>query len=168
MAENPWEKVFEEEPSGNEEMSWEEGLEVIQEQQVDEDPEDSELSQDTLGLLQLGHLSSKINVFGNEVRIKTLTVGEELEIGLLTKQYLNTSEQGRAYGTAVVAASIVSINKKRLPIKPLGPDDEANVLNYKFEYVSRKYYWPVIEKIYDEYMKLLARQLAALEEIKKK
>jgi hypothetical protein len=168
MAENLWEEVFEDASSDSGEMSWEDGLEVIQERQDDEEPQDSELSPDTLALLQVGRLSSKINVFGNEVRIKTLTVGEELEIGLLTKQYLNTAEQGRAYGTAVVAACIESINRKPLPVKPLGLEDESNLLSYKFDYITARYYWPVIEKIYEEYMKLLARQVTALEELKKK
>jgi hypothetical protein len=161
MEASPWDAAFtQEEPE--EEMSWENV------EPEEETPQDSELSLDVLGLLQLGKLTTKADIYGHEVVIRTLTVGEELEIGLLTEQFKNTSEDGRAYATAVVAASLISINRKPLPIKPLGPEDEVNALSYKFDYIKTRYYWPVIKRIYDEYMKLLERQVTALEELKKK
>lgn len=124
------------------------------------------VSTNIVSLLNLGELKAKFHVRGSEIVLRTLKMDEELEIGVLVDKYVRTIEEGRAIATAVVAASIESVNG--LPIATsLGPDD--NVLQKKFDYVRTKMYWPVIKMIYEEaYIPLVEQQLVALEEFRKK
>ena len=123
------------------------------------------LSSDLNTLLELGKLEETVEIGNRKVTLRTLKVGEELEVGLLTKEYQSSSEQLRAEITAIVAASIVSIDGKPL-ITSFGPDEIT--FRDKFNYVNNNFYWPVIRMIYKSYTDLLDRVEESLKEFNKK
>lgn len=129
-------------------------------------PVDDAPSRPLLGLLNLGELQARINVHDHDVVLRTLKMDEELEIGLLVQRFQGTLEEGRALATALVAASIESIDGKPLTAT-LGPQE--NSLQRKFDYVRTRMYWPIIRILYEEgYIPLIEQQVAALEEFRKK
>jgi hypothetical protein len=118
-----------------------------------------------LTLLHVGRLTKEVNSYGNTIVLRTLKSGEELELGVIIKKYADTPEEGRAFAVATVAASIESLNGKPL-VNRLGPDDE-DYLRRSFNIV-RKWYWPVIEGLYEECVLLRKDQVAALQELRSK
>lgn len=123
-------------------------------------------SEALVGLMNIGRLTKDVTLYGDDIVLRTLKVGEELEIGLLIQKWTGTPEEGRAYAVATVAASIESLNGKRL-VGQLGPS-EVDELRRKFEYVRTKWYWPTIQLIYEEYITLQREQQLALDELRLK
>lgn len=123
-------------------------------------------SEALVGLMNVGRLTKDIALYGEDLRLRTLKIGEELEVGLLINRWSGTPEEGRAYAVAIVAAAIETLNGRPL-VQALGPsrDDE---LRRKFDYVRTKWYWPAIQEIYEQYVQLQAEQLRALEELRSK
>lgn len=147
-----------------EQSIWEEALEQAHElESLAEEP--SPLSSDLTTLLELGKLEDTFDLGGRKIALRTLKVGEELEVGLLTKEFQGTSEQLRSEITAVVSASIISVDGMPL-VTPLGPGDVS--LRDKFNYVSKNYYWPVIRIIYQKYSELQDRVEEVLKELDEK
>lgn len=151
MSETVWDEQFAQ-TSDDVEL----GIEVD-----DERPSDALVS-----LLTVGRLSREFVIGGNSITLRTLTMDEELEIGLLIKPYSDTEEAGRAYICAVVASSIETVNGQAL-VTILGLD--TSYQRKQFDYVRKTWFWPVIERVYEEgYIPLQRDQLAALEEFRKK
>jgi len=147
-----------------EQTVWEEAFEQADElNALVEEP--SPISSDLTTLLELGKLEETVEIGNRKVRIRTLKIGQELEVGLLTKEYQGTSEQLRAEITAIVAAAVVSVDGEPL-ITSLGPTDDT--LNSRFNYVNENFYWPVIRLIYQRYSDLQERAEAALKELDEK
>lgn len=161
MSDTHWDRSFDEQ----EEVGPNEWVDEL----VDEEQEplsESPFGKDIISLLNLGELKARIDVRGHDVTLRTLRMDEELEIGLLVQPYQGTLEEGRALATAVVAASVESIDDMPL-VAELGPGE--NLLRKKFDYVRTRMYWPVIKIIYEEgYIPLVERQVAAVEEFTKK
>lgn len=138
--------------------------------QLEEQPFDEELnslSLDAQGLVNLGYLTEDVQLGGNEIVLRTLYVGEELEVGLLTQQYKGTDAEGQAWQTAMVAAAIERVNGKPI-VTRLGPSDK-DYLQRKFEFVKANYFWPVIRQVFEDGMvPLLRRQATAVEELRSK
>jgi hypothetical protein len=124
------------------------------------------LTRELTSLLTVGRLTKTLDIGGNEVVLRTLKSGEELEIGLLTKPYIGTNEQDRSYIIAVLAASIVTINGKPI-VTALGPED-GSILSRKFSYLQKNYYWHVLREIYNGYLELMREQIKAFEELMSK
>lgn len=123
-------------------------------------------SQEIIALLNLGELEAKLNVRDHDIILRTLKMDEELEVGLLVQRYRDTLEEGRALATALVAASIKSIDGKPI-VATLGP--EENLIRRKFDYVRTRMYWPAIRIIYEEgYLPLVEQQVKVLDEFRKK
>ena len=159
MSDSIWERQFEQHES---EVAVAEPVWV---EEPISDPEEP-VSEDIISLLNLGKLTYEMNVRGHKIVLRTLTMGEELEIGLLLKPFIGTVEEGRALATAIVAASIESFDGNPL-VRGIGP--EENLLHRKFDYVRTRMYWPVIRLIYEEgYIPLAARQSEAIEDFQKK
>jgi len=131
-----------------------------------DEAEEEDASDAVTGLLFLGRLQKDVIVRGHTISLRTLLAGEELEIGLLIKQWTDSPEEGRAYACAVVAAAIEAVDGKPI-VTSLGPDPE-DLVRRKFRYVTNKWHWPVISEIYTEYVELQKEQTAALEEFSKK
>lgn len=155
MSEPIWDRAFDATEVGE---TW-----VDDEQLATEEP----VSNDVLSLLNLGALKARISVRDHDIVIRTLKVDEELEIGLLIHKFMGTIEEGRALATAVVAASIETVDGSPLVDAGLGPAE--NTLSRKFDYVRTKMYWPVIKIIYEEgYIPLVERQVQSVDEFRKK
>lgn len=150
-----------------EENLWEERLD--DEPEVDEpfDEELNSLSEDAQGLLNLGYLTEEFSFAGNDIVLRTLYIGEELEVGLLTKQYKDSDVDSRAYTTALVAASLERVNGRPI-VQRLGPSDK-DYLQRKFEFVKTGYFWPVIREIFEQgLIPLFKRQAEAIDELRSK
>lgn len=111
---------------------------------------DSKVRTEFEGLLYLGKLYRDFRWAGHRFRIKTLTLDEALEVGLLTKEYIGTSQEFRAWQTALVGACLVSVDGRPLP-KPLNPDE--SLVEARFNWVKNQYPW-TIDKIFEEFEKL--------------
>jgi hypothetical protein len=153
-------------------FSWEREFEDRLDEQADEgvwleEPEDeTPVSQEVVSLLNLGELTQEFDVRGHKIILRTLKVGEELEISTFIQPFIGTIDEGRALATASIAAAIVSYDGNPL-VRAVGP--EENLLRKKFDFVREHMYWPVIRMIYEEcYSKLLDRQVEALREFQKK
>jgi hypothetical protein len=129
-----------------------------------EQVEESETVDEQLyGLLQNGYLTDTIQIGSNEVRIRTLKIGEELEAALVADKWKDTAEAGRALATALVAASIVNVDGAPL-VTGLGPN---NTIEAKFDFIRKNWYWLNVRVIYDRYDALVQEVLRRYEELKK-
>lgn len=154
MDATAWDREFDERVDGQE-LEW-----------VDETTPESPVSPEIFGLLNLGKLTKDIDIRGHKITLRTLTMGEELEIGLMLKEFEGTQEWGRALATALVAASIVTLDGKPL-VEALGPGED--LLPRKYSYVQKSMYWPVIKIVYEEgYIPLAADQQTAIDDFRKK
>lgn len=117
-------------------------------------------------LLSRGKLTSTVVYAGHEFVIRTLTIGEELSVAEICRQYDDTIVQARALATATVAAAIESIDGMPL-MHSIGPD-ESMAIRQKFNFIKSKWYWNIIGHIYQEYLALLQQQLIAFEELRGK
>lgn len=130
--------------------------------QKDEPAED--LSPKAQTLLEIGHLKSTVQIGNNEVVIKTLTIGEELEAAVLANKYKETLEEGRALMTAVVSSAIVSVNGRPLQGETLGMFQETPESRYT---TVRQWYWTVVRDLYSEYLALTDQVYKEYEQLKK-
>lgn len=132
----------------------------------DEDPlEEEEISDDTYGLLYVGYLTDVVNIGTHEIRIRTLRIGEELNAALLSNKYKDTIEEARALATALVSASIVSVDNEPLITDGLGPHSDTQ--EARFDYLLNNWYWESIRQVWAGYNELLLRVQHSGEEIKK-
>lgn len=151
-----WEREFEDRQVLADETVW---LEESEE-------EDLPVSQDIHSLLNLGQLTQEFDIRGHKIILRTLRVGEELEVSTFIQPFVGTIDEGRALATATIAASIVSLDGGPL-VREIGP--EENMLRKKFDFVRTKMYWPVIKILYEEaYVPLLERQVETIKEFQKK
>lgn len=120
-------------------------VEEVQEEEYELTPEESELF---MSLVQVGRLTDTIKVFGHEIVISTISVDEDLQVGLLLKEYDGSAAFQRAYRTLVVAAAIRSIDGNPI-ISPLSLSemDDAGKVKPKFEKM-KQYFPPVVDEIY--------------------
>jgi hypothetical protein len=111
---------------------------------------DPKVRSDYEGLLFLGKLYKDFRWAGHKFRIKTLTLDEALEVGRVTKDYIGTSQEFRAWQTALVGACVVSVDGKYLPV-PLSPDE--SVVEAHFNWAKSQYPWTV-DKIFEQFSEL--------------
>ena len=128
--------------------------------------EEESLGAGVLGLLFIGKLTKSFNYQGHDFVIKTLKMGEELEVALVTREFEQTIDYPRALATALVAASVETVDGKPI-VTALGPSED-DLLQRKFEYIKDKWYWPTIGHVYEKYIELLQEQKEALDEFSKK
>jgi len=154
-----WDEAFDQANAGEVEML---GVDAP----IDESTDEGLPSEALVGLMNVGRLTKQISLYGDDIRLRTLKSGEELEIGLLISKWTGTPEEGRAFAVATVSAAIESLNGRPL-VQQLGPskDDE---LRRKFDFVRTKWYWITIQEIYEEYIQLQQEQVRALEELRSK
>ncbi len=134
-------------------------VEEVYDPALEEDP-----SAELVGLLYLGKLQKMVHWGGHYFSIRTLTMGEELEVAQLVREMEDTRDSGRAYATGIVAAALETVDG-HVPVQPLGPDDR-DLLARKYEEV-KKWYWGTIRAVYDEYVNLAEQQFQAFDELKK-
>lgn len=111
--------------------------------------------QDFQGLVYLGALTKTVELYGHDFEIRTLNTDEILQVGLFIKDYNDSIATGKAYATAVVAASVVTVDGAPLP-KPYQDEPGDTPLRHKFRVVNQ-WYPHVIDVLYSEYLALEAR-----------
>jgi hypothetical protein len=116
------------------------------------------------GLMWLGFLEDSVLVFGHEFVIRTLRVGEDLQVGLLTKEYADSMGIEQAIATATVALALKSIDGDP-DFCPVASRNHADYARQRFKYVQDNWYMPVIVRVFDAYLGLLAKQQDALERV---
>lgn len=152
-----WDREFESRQVAEDETVW------LDEPEVEEN---EPLSREIFSLLNLGELQQEFEVRGHKLILRTLKVGEELEIATFIQPFMGTVDEGRALATATVAASIVSLDGEPI-VREIGPQE--NVLRKKFDFVRTRMYWAVIRMIYEDcYIPLLEKQTQTVEEFQKK
>jgi hypothetical protein len=129
-----------------------------------EDRFPEEVTEDVDGLLWLGHLEEVIDFCGHEFVIRTLRLEEEMIAGLLTKEYADTMSETKAFVTAQIALSLVSVDGDEDFCPPIGPNlkDHARA---RFKYISKNWYEPTVAFIYTKYADLVERQANAIREM---
>lgn len=104
-------------------------------------------------LLTVGKITKQIKIAGHRVHLSTLTVGLELQVGLLTKPFLNSDAYPRAYKTAVVVGSVEELDGQPV-YSPLSPhEDLEHIMREKFARWI-EYYPLIVDMIYSEVTKL--------------
>lgn len=105
-----------------------------------------------VGLLYLGRLNKTFRRFGHTFVVRTLTTEQLAEIAQIVKPYAGTTAENPVYQSAVVAASVQSVDGQELPgaITMNRLDD----LRVRFDYVMKNWMPPVREAIYNECMRL--------------
>ena len=101
---------------------------------VDEPIAEEEPSLEEETLLERGYFSSTVTLGTNKVVIRTLKIGEELEVALVAQKYQDTLEATRALIAATVAAAIVTVNSK--PLIPFALGTADNSIEAKFVYLG--------------------------------
>lgn len=114
------------------------------------------------GLLYIGALAHEFTWAGHRFKIRTITSGEVLEVGLEQKQYRDSLGESRAYVTAMAAACLVSVDGKPLP-RPISNDPSDTEFANKYSYIRESWYTWTVDAVYEEYMKLEARVVEIIE-----
>jgi hypothetical protein len=139
---------------------------VVEPEPVEEvEEEEQPISNPEYNLLYRGHNQTETQIGQHTIRLRTLRIGEELEATLLAEKYKDTAEYPRALMTAMVAASIVSVDNKPLIGSPLGPQEES--VTAKFDYLMKHWYWVTVRDVFAAYNDMLGQTLAIYESVKK-
>lgn len=117
---------------------------------------DPRVMQDFEGLLFLGKLTASFGWMGHRFVIRTLTVGEVLEVGLIHRDYVGTLADIKAYQAAVTAACVERVDNRSMPF-PISNDSGDTPLINRFQYVIDHWFPPTLDAIYEEYLLLEAR-----------
>lgn len=105
------------------------------------------------GLLYLGRLQDTFSLWGHTFVVRTLTTEQLAEIGLLVKPYQGSAVENAVYQSAVVAASVVTVDGKALP-SAITIDDSDTLGAVRFPYVMRNWMPPVREAVYNKCLAL--------------
>lgn len=108
------------------------------------------------GLVYLGHLQDHFVFSGHEFTIKTLNEDDLLEVALLHTRWSQTVGANKAYQRAVVAASLVQVDSRRMPT-PLGDEAQGDRFREAWGIVG-KWYAPVTRHIFERYVALEREQ----------
>jgi len=106
------------------------------------------------GLLYVGALTKEFEWLGHTFVIRTLNTNELLQVALVVKDYTDTLGHGKAYASAMAAASIVTLDGEELPIPVAASADSAAWARQRFKFVTSQWYPFTIDKVYSEYLEL--------------
>jgi hypothetical protein len=134
----------------------------IIEEQEDTFPED--VIEEVEGLLWLGYLEETVDFCGHEFVIRTLRLEEEILAGLITKDYIETLAQAKAWVAAQIGLALVSVDGDPDFCPQAGPN-KKDYARARFHYVSSNWFEPTINYLYVKYTGLIERQLAAIQEM---
>jgi hypothetical protein len=126
---------------------------------------DPRYAEDLTGLLFLGALKKQFDWMNHSFVVRTLLQGEYAEIGVVAARYRDTDFAAKAYQCAVVAACLVSVDGKDLPVVPTG--SETTGLEEKFRYLLYHWFPFTIDAVYTEFLELEARTAEVLNEMGK-
>lgn len=122
----------------------------------------SRVRENVEGLMFLGYLEDDFEFCGHHFVIRTLRGDEELLAGLVTKEFANTMAQERAWVWALVslALSVVDGDPEFCPRITKNDRDYAR---QRFQYCTKKWFWPLAVHIHERYADLLKEQEEAME-----
>lgn len=121
-----------------------------------------EVRQNVEGLEVLGHIEDEFRQWGHSYVMRTLKGEEELAAAVVTKEYVETLGQAKAWAWANVALSLVAVDGAYDFCPPVGPDS-IEYARARFKYVTSKWHWALAEYLFDRFVELQQRQYAALE-----
>lgn len=104
-------------------------------------------------LLTCGKRSKVIEVLGHKVLIESLNVDDDLQIGLFTKEYLDSTGYATAVKLATCAAGIKTVNNRPLYQTLSSDESPGSVFRAKIEKL-RSYHLAPITEIYREILNL--------------
>jgi hypothetical protein len=105
------------------------------------------------GLLYIGALTKRFDMFGHNFTIATPTQTERLQIGQVIQPWQGTVTGEIAYQTALVAAYLVDVDGQKLP-EPVMTNPKETALHDRFRWVSDNLRRVVIDRIFDECLTL--------------
>jgi len=103
--------------------------------------------------MYLGKLTREFRLYGHRFVIRTMTVDEVLEVGMLAYPYAGTMSEGKAYQAAVVAGCIVSVDGQPPPI-PITNGSKDTMMRNAFDWIRREWFPPTLDGIYERYLRL--------------
>lgn len=107
------------------------------------------------GLVHIGALAREVDILGHRIKIRTLKSNELLAIGEITKPYLGTLSEAKAYTQAVVSMAVMLVDGRELPPLPLG--DGTQIVSWaqsRFDWVGDQWHDTVVGAIYEQYLVL--------------
>lgn len=112
------------------------------------------------GLLFLGALSDSFDWAGHHFKIRTLHSEELSECSLATKRYQGTEGEHKAFQTAVMAASLLDIDGRGVPV-PIPIDTNDSMFDVRFAYMMKNWFPAVADEVYRRYidLEITARQV---------
>lgn len=110
-----------------------------------------EYKQPFLGLLYVGAMKKTVEYAGHKIVLRTLTQGEELRVGQLTREYAGCRNELDAMRLYMVAASIETVDGQPMANQLF---EEADPISSKAEELKR-WYAPVVMFLYDEFRKMV-------------
>lgn len=111
-------------------------------------------------LITIGRRTQSTEIMEHPVTIQTLKTGDEMRIGIYTKDYLETQGFSRAYQVGVCASGIVEIDGAPL-YTPLSEKESKQAVFVKKTEKLEEFYPIVISQIYDAII-ALEREFADL------
>ena len=118
------------------------------------------------GLLYIGYLTHEFMWMGHRFKIRTITTNEYLEVALLHNRYKDTIGDVRAYTAAVVAACVVTVDNKAIPL-PIERRAVQSEVEYAFRYIIDHWYPWVIDAVYEQFRGLEGRVESVMEQMGK-
>lgn len=110
-----------------------------------------EYKQPFLGLLYVGAMKKTVEYAGHKIVLKTLTQGDELRVGQLTREYVGTRSELNAVKLYMVAAAIESVDGNSM-LSALCED--VDPITTKADHL-KKWYACVVEFLYEEYSSMV-------------
>ena len=117
------------------------------------------------GLIFLGALQKEYFYGGHTFLIKTMTEGEILRVGQLTKDYKGSLSEYEAQRVYTVAAALVYVDGEKL-IEPLSEDKKYDLI-YEKANVIKTWYPPIIHYLHERYIELETTAVEATKKLKK-
>src|SRR5882757_1926480 len=128
---------------------------------------DDRYRDDLNGLLFLGALKKSFEWMGHRFVIRTLNVGEYAEIAVAAGRYRDTDFAAKAYQAATVAACIISVDGKDLPVMPISNGENDTNIAARFEYVMYRWFAPTIDYVFTQFYELESTVRELIDELGK-
>lgn len=117
----------------------------------------SQVREDVEGLMWLGYIEDAFEFAGHHFILRTLRGDEELVAATVSKEYIDTIGQAKAWAWANVSVSLTSIDHDPNFCPPLGPDKTAWG-HARFKWVTSQWFWPLGDYLFRRYVLLAERQ----------
>lgn len=114
------------------------------------------------GLMFLGYLEESFEFCGHQFVIRTLRGDEELLAGLVTKEFVNSMAQERAWVWALVSLCLTVVDGDP-EFCPRVVKSDRDYARQRFQYCTKKWFWPLAVHIHEKYVALLKEQQEAME-----